>query len=160
MNHSPDSVYVFDKEGNKIGEKPRKEVDKINDILEAVYVKVRVGKKVLLAKVKQKPGGLQKMNEGKWGLPIATLVRVDESPEDAFQRACMSDIGCIPEIQSASERSVYKFKNGSIRHVYRFEATLTDLPQYGDTEFTLLDNEEIKKMINKGGLAETCVMLL
>ncbi len=155
-----DSVYLFDKEGKKIGEKPRKEVDKINDILEAVYVKVKVNGKTLFSKIRQKPGGLQKVNEGKWGLPIATLVRVGESPEDAFRRACLSDIGCIPETQGAGERSTYKFKNGSIRHVYEFEATLAGVPQCDDAEFILLDEKEIKEMIDKGEVAETYMVLM
>ena len=157
---STDSVYLFDKDGNKIGEKSRKEVDKIKDILEAVYVKVKIGDRTLFVKVKQKVGGLQKMNEGKWGVPIATLVRVGESTEDAFQRACLSDIGCIPEIQNIHDRATYKFENGSIRHIYEFEATLASMPEYEGAEFILLNDKEIKDMISKGEMAETYMVLM
>jgi hypothetical protein len=155
-----DSVYLFDKDGNKIGEKPRKDVDKLKDILEAVYVKVKIGDKTLFAKVKQKAGGLQKTNEGKWGVPIATLVRIGESTEEAFQRACLSDIGCVPEIQNVHGRATYKFENGSIRYIYEFEATLPSIPQYEGTEFLLLDDAEIKEMVNKGEVAETYMVLM
>lgn len=154
------SVYLFDIEGNRIGEKPKSDIDKINDILETVYVKVFVGEKLLLSKIIKKKEGLPKMYEGKWGAPIATIIRTDESPEDAFKRASLDDIGQIPDITHVHPRTAYEFQNGSKRHVYEFEGALENIPENKERKFLLVSMDELKDLISSGEVAETYMKLI
>ena len=155
-----DFVYTFNIEGQRIGEKPIQEINKITDILEAVYVKVFIDDKILLSKIIQKPGGLKKMHEGKWGTPIATIVRLHETPEEAFKRASISDIGLIPEITCMYPRTPYEFENGSKRHIYEFETKLEKVPLDTGREFCLVNTEDIQRMISAGEVAETYMKLM
>ncbi|MBU3668364.1 MAG: hypothetical protein FGM57_00165 [Candidatus Taylorbacteria bacterium] len=155
-----DSVYIFNLDGERIGEKPRGEIDKVSDILETVYVKVFIEDKILLSKVEQKDGGLKKLYEGKWGAPIATIVRVDELPEDAFRRASLDDIGEVPQVVQVHPRAFCEFENGSKRYVYEFEASLEKIPVHSARQFCLLTQDELKEAIDAGTVAETYMKLL
>ncbi len=155
-----DSVNIFDSEGDKIGEKHKKDIDKIKDILETVYVKIFVGKSLLLSKILHKEGGLSKVYEGKWGAPIATILRTNETPEDAFKRASLDDIGQVPEIVQVYPRTAYQFENGSTRYVYEFDAQLKEIPQHENKKFIVVDPEDLSKMIANGEVAETYMILI
>ncbi len=152
-------INIFDKEGNVIGIKPKSEIDKIADILEVVYAKVFVGDGILLSKIIQKPDGLKKVYEGKWGAPVATIMRVGESTEDAFKRASLDDLGVIPEIVQKHPRVMQEFANGSIRHVHAFEAKLDVLPARTETDFKIVTMQELRELIEAGTVAETLAKL-
>lgn len=155
-----ETVYVYDEEGNVLAEKSKNSVDKIHDILATVYVKVFVNDKLLLSKILQKEGGISKMYEGKWGAPVATIIRVGESPESAFKRACFDDIGSVPVIINAYEKEFWEFSNGSKRFVYQFDAKLDEVPVIDGKEFILASQEEVTQRVAAGEVAETYTKLL
>jgi hypothetical protein len=136
------------------------EVDKLKDILEAVYIKVWIGNKHLLTKIAEKKGGISKVFKGQLGAPVATLIRANESPEDAYRRACLDDIALIPVIKVTHKRTKYQLSNGSVRFVYGFEGDLDEIPKHEDREFTLLDDEELRAAIREGKVAETHMVLV
>ncbi len=152
---NPDIVTIFNENGLEIGKKPRKELDKQKDIFQAVYVRVFIGDKMLLTKVVKKEGGIVKTNEGKWGLPVATILRDGESSQDAFERACTSDIGVIPKITQTYDKKLINFESTSPRIVFSYDAILGSVPKNTDVEYVLVDISELKSMYEKGILAET-----
>lgn len=144
-------IPILDIKGNVIGEKTKETLDKRKDIFETVYIRAFIGNKVLLSKIKEKKDGFEKINKGKWGLPVATIVRKDEKPIDAFNRACIDDIGFIPKIVKEYEREKYLFNNSSPRFVFKFNVVLDQ-----ELEGTILvDGAELSNMFEKGTLAET-----
>jgi len=151
-------VSVFDNKGIEIGRKPKTEIDKQKDIFQALYVRVYIGNKILLTKVKRKEGGIAKTNEGKWGLPVATIIKCEESIEEAFKRACLDDIGVIPKIIKVYERKVVSFESTSARIVFAFNAELELIPSNSSFEYLLINKEEVISCYKEWNMAETVMI--
>jgi hypothetical protein len=153
-----DLVTIFDENGNEIGRKSRLELDKKVDIFQTVYVRIYIGEQILLTKIIRKKDSIAKTNEGKWGLPIATILRNGESLHEALQRAALDDIGIMPEIIRSYDRRFIAFKYSSPRIVHAFDAVLDSIPEIEGREFSLVKEWSLQGMHDVGELAETALI--
>jgi ADP-ribose pyrophosphatase YjhB (NUDIX family) len=154
-----DTVEVLDGRGEPIGQKPRRELDKRKDVFAVVYGVGTVGDKFLLARIAEKPGGIPKLNAGKWGLPVATIIRAGEDPEAAFARACREDLGLEPEASLRPPRMV-AFQTSSARLVHEGAFSLPSVPTSSAQELRLFSREEVANLGRDGLLAETAALVL
>lgn len=155
---STEPVTLFNEDGLEIGIKPRNEIDKQKDIFPVVYVRILIDGKIFLTRVMKKEGGIAKIHEGKWGLPVATILRSGESQKEAFQRACISDIGVVPQITKSYEKRLIRFQNSSPRIVFTYDAVLPEIPTKEGLECTLVQQADLKAMYEEGILAETALV--
>lgn len=153
-----DSVTLFSADGVQIGKKPRKEIDKKVDIFRVVYVRIYIGKKIILTKIRQKAGGISKTNENKWGLPVATIVRDGETQEQAFERASLDDLGVVPRVLHIYEGKMITFKTTSPRIVFGYDVVLDTLPAILESDCLLVEEKDLEHMYQDEMLAETAMI--
>lgn len=94
MQHGEYVVHVYDADGNPVGSKPRKDVDRKKDIVHCIDVFVfdAEGSMVL--------GRIPENNEWvprAWAPPAATMLRVGESAEAAAARTLQKELGITGE---------------------------------------------------------------
>ncbi len=90
MDHSDHLISLFDDQGNKIGTKMRKDIDKEKDIFRVVLLFAQnKNREVWIATVPEssRPWG------GKLGASAATIVREKENPANAAARALREELG-------------------------------------------------------------------
>lgn len=88
MEHLEYQIDVFDRGGNKIGTKKRKDINKATDIFQCVKVILCTNdKQIVLAVIPEHPT-LKNLYVGQFGGgTVATMVRSGETPEVAGRRA-------------------------------------------------------------------------
>lgn len=104
MEHEEYPISIFDEQGNKIGTKPRKDIDKEKDIFRMALIFVRNNKRELwLTKIPEKKGNLW---IGKYCVSAATIVREKEKPALAAARALKEELGITgkPTLYAFKER--------------------------------------------------------
>ena len=151
-------VTIFNEKGEAIGKKARKDIDKSKDIFSTVYGRIFVDNKILLVKISQKQGGIIKTNEGKWGLPVATILREGEDPTDALERASLDDIGVMLDVIKKYHKVLRKYESTSPRIIYVYDAVLEIIPVIEGRDFILVAAENVKELYERGILAETALL--
>lgn len=90
MDHHDFPVTIYDQNGNKIGTKKRREVNKFCDIIECVEVLIFTpNKKIVLTRILNKPS---EVYAGKLGVPVASIRRDDETEIDTAKRAMKDEL--------------------------------------------------------------------
>ncbi len=89
MNHQDALVIILNDSGKIIGSKPRKDIDKIKDIVWCCDVLVMNAEHQLF--LSNIPAG--HLYSGTWGSTAATMLRENELPGDAAFRALEKELG-------------------------------------------------------------------
>lgn len=88
MQHEEYRVKLLNDQGQLVGHKLRKEVDKRQDILHCADVLVFQGEQLLLSKIPATT-----LYGDCWGATTATMIREGEASEDAARRALQKELG-------------------------------------------------------------------
>ncbi|HET9411456.1 MAG TPA: hypothetical protein VFO38_01260 [Candidatus Saccharimonadales bacterium] len=92
MGHQDELVVILNKEGEVVGSKPRKELNKRTDIHHTVFVQlITPDKKLVMAQIPQRED-LPNLYPYRWGTTMATIVRVDESALGAATRGLKREL--------------------------------------------------------------------
>lgn len=89
MNHSDHNIAIYDDQGEQLGQKRRRDISKVVDVVHcAVVIVKRSSGGVVLAQIPETTlyGGL-------WAATAATMVRVGESAEEAACRCLKKELG-------------------------------------------------------------------
>ncbi len=90
MNHQDFSVVLLDDHGQRIGSKLRRDIDKVHDVVHCVDVLVFDGDKLLINSI---PGTTGQIYVNGLAPAPATMLRVDETTEEAAHRALKKELG-------------------------------------------------------------------
>ncbi len=90
MDQNDFAIKILNEAGEVIGSKPRAEINKKSDIVHCADVLIVQGGKIVLAKI---PVDGKALYGGMWAVPTATMVRVDESAEQAAHRSLQKELG-------------------------------------------------------------------
>lgn len=92
MEHAAYDVDILDNEGNIVAHKPRQNVDKATDIYHAIHIfLITPDAQLVLTRIAANKT-LPNQFAGKWGVPVATIRRSNESAEAAASRAVAREL--------------------------------------------------------------------
>lgn len=92
MGHQDELVVILNEEGEVVGTKPRKALNKRTDIHHTAFVQiVTPDKKLVLALIPQRED-LVNLYPYRWGSTMATIVRANEPPLEAAARGLKREL--------------------------------------------------------------------
>lgn len=142
MNDGEYFVDILDQNGQKVGQKLRKEIVKGVDIYHAVYgVLITSRGNLAISKIAQRPD-MPNLHAGSYGCTAATIKRVNETGDEAMKRAVKNELGLDIPIKLISEQVI------SVDNTYRKIGLYELLSEIPDS-YSKEDIEEIKELTNE-----------